>query len=311
MDLKSDVENPHAQSSKNQKVLVWIGLVLGVLVAVIGTFIGQSLNETLGSILIGLGLLLPSLWWVHCESEDKKNALHYQNTVRANEDLSRLLADSDRHLLEGIVNPSAQRETDRRWPLFALVSIGLMVLGALVASVSSGSAVKEAEEKDRDPDRSEVAVSSGDQPTNSSSTDPSKVGLVGELQKPLSLSNKTENEVYLTIQNMTFGEECKYGSLLDDLQQGFQYLQLEAEFDVQKLGSPTYDLGEMLDIPRTVDSEGFTKDANWASSCMPSTVQDQWNVILNEGETARVYGAFVIPQNTEKVEIQGYSFEVK
>ena len=73
---------------------------------------------------------------------------------------------------------------------------------------------------------------------------------------------------------MTLGEECKYGELLNDLQPGFQNLQLTADFDVQKLGSPTYDLGEMLATPRTIDSEGFTKEAGW-TSCMPSAEHDQ------------------------------------
>ena len=44
---------------------------------------------------------------------------------------------------------------------------------------------------------------------------------------------------------------------------------------------------------------------------MPSIEHDQWNVILNRGEKARVYGAFVVPENTEVAEIQDYKFDVK
>lgn len=306
-----DVESSQVQSSKGQKALVWVGLILGVVLAVGGSLVGQTLSQTLGFILIGFGFLFPSLWWMHCETEDRKNIQHYEDTMRANEDLSRYLADSEKHLLEGVAAPLTPRMTDRRWPLIALASIGLMVLGALVASASPGTGDSGIEKKSANVDKSEPSDSSlirADDPAEKVSSESSNAG---KLQEALSLSDKPDNDVYLTIHEMTLGEECKYGELLDDLQPGFQYLQLTADFDVQKLGSPTYDLGEMLAIPRTIDSEGFTKEAGWAASCMPSAEHDQWNVILTEGEKARVYGAFVVPENTEVVEIQNYEFDME
>lgn len=277
-----DVELSPTQSSKGQKALVWVGLFLGVVLAVGGSLVGQTLYQTLGFILIGFGFLFPSLWWMHCETKDRKNLQHYEDTMRANKDLSCYLADSEQHLLEGVAAPLTPRMTDRRWPLIALASIGLMVLGALVASASPGSGESGIDKESANLDKSEQSDSSLVR-ANDLAEEGSSESNDGKLQESLSLSDKPYNDVYLTIHEMTLGEECKYGELLNDLQPGFQYLQLRADFDVQKLGSPTYDLSEMLATPRTIDSESFTKEAGWAS-CMPSTEHDQWNVILNEGE---------------------------
>lgn len=161
------------------------------------------------------------------------------------------------------------------------------------------------------PEQDDLSVSSHELEDALAEEDSSESNNVGEMQEPLSLSGKPDNDIYLTIHEMTLGEECRYGELLSDLQPGFQYLQLTADFDVQRLGSPTYDLGEMLATPRTIDSEGFTKEAEWAASCVPSTEHDQWNVILTGGEKACVYGAFIVPDDTEVVEIQDYKFDVK
>lgn len=184
--------------------------------------------------------------------------------MRANDDLSRYLADSEKYFLEGVAASLTPRMTDRRWPLIALASIGLMVLGALVASASPGSGESGIDKERANLDKSEPSDSSlvrANDPAEEGSSESND----GKLQEALSLSDKPENEFYLTINEMTLGKECKYGALLDDLQPGFQYLQLTADFDVQKLGSPTYDLGEMLATPRTIDSEGFTKEAGVGS----------------------------------------------
>ena len=97
-----NVESSQTQSNNGRKALVWVGLILGVVLAVGGSLVGQTLYQTLGFILIGFGFLFPSLWWMHCVTEDRKNIQHYKDTVRANKDLSRYLADSDQHLLEGV-----------------------------------------------------------------------------------------------------------------------------------------------------------------------------------------------------------------
>lgn len=83
MSSKIDVEpTPQMRSTKAQRFLVWVGLTLGVSIAMAGSFLGESLNKTLGSVLIGFGFLIPSFWWMHCESEDRKNNRHYQDTLR-------------------------------------------------------------------------------------------------------------------------------------------------------------------------------------------------------------------------------------
>lgn len=114
-----------------------------------------------------------------------------------------------------------------------------MVLGALVASASPGSGDSGIEKERSNLDKSEPSDSSlirADDPAEEVSSESSNAG---SLQEALSISDKPENDVYLTIHEMTLGEECKYGEQLDDLQPGFQFLQLTADFDVQKLGSPT------------------------------------------------------------------------
>ena len=159
---------------------------------------GHTLDQTLGVILIGFGFLFPSLWWMHGETEDLNYIQPYEDTMRANMDLSGYLADSERHLLEGVAAPLTPHMTDRRWRLIALASTGSMVLGALVASASPGPSVSGSEKKTTNPEQ--------DEPSDSSlvrANDPAEEGSSGsndgKLQEALSLSDKPDNDVYLTI----------------------------------------------------------------------------------------------------------------
>lgn len=306
-DSVTDTNNLR-ETSQRPTLPVWLGLCLGVGIVFVGVFLRFSPLGTFGAILIGSGFLIPSIWWLHCNSLDEKALMRFDETQRENQNLSRYLTDSERLVVDGLGATTPPRPKDRKWPLMATLSVALMLLGAWVLSVSMSNSDSPTESPAAN-DQTPLLDDSVDDPQ--AVPEEASGFKEGKLETPLSLSDKPDNDVSLTIHEITLGEACRYGEITDGIDPGFQYLQLTADFDVRELGSPTFDLGEMLSFPKSIDSAGFKKEADWASGCEQSPDHEEWNVILNSGEKARVYGAFIVPEDAEILEINGYQFPAK
>lgn len=134
-DSVTDTNNLR-KTSQGPTLPVWLGLCLGVGIVFVGVFLRFSPLGTFGAILIGSGFLIPSIWWLHCNSLDEKALMRFDETQRENQNLSRYLTDSERLVVDGLGTTTPPRPKDRKWPLMATLSVALMLLGAWVLSVS-------------------------------------------------------------------------------------------------------------------------------------------------------------------------------
>lgn len=138
----------------------------------------------------------------------------------------------------------------------------------------------------------------------------------GSLNEPFEISSLDDNDVYLNISEISIGEECKFGVytpeyLSDNIGEENQYLQILAEVDVQKLDNPQSMGYVYLDSPKTVDSDGFTKTADYALDCQSGDNYEDWMVPTEKGDKSRRYGAYVVPKGTTEVRIHGKAYAVK
>lgn len=138
----------------------------------------------------------------------------------------------------------------------------------------------------------------------------------GSLNEPFEISTLDDNDVYLKISEISIGEECKFGVytpeyLSDKIGAENQYLQILAEVDVQKLNNPQSMGYVYLDSPKIVDSDGFTKTADYALDCQDGDNYEDWMVPTEKGDKSRRYGAYVVPKGTTEVRIHGKTYAVK
>lgn len=151
-------------------------------------------------------------------------------------------------------------------------------------------------------------------PENEESTEDE--GAAGELNKPLRISTLSDNDVFMTIKEISLGKECRFG--VDDPEYSFdqmnddqQYLQILAEIDVQKLDNPVSGGSVYLDNPKAVDGDGFAKEAELGFDCEQSEGYEDWGEGTEVGDKSRRYGAFIVPKGVTEVRIQGKKFAVE
>lgn len=136
-----------------------------------------------------------------------------------------------------------------------------------------------------------------------------------ELNKPFKISTLKDNEVFLNIKELTVGQDCKFGTTFseyrnDNLGSDFQYLQILAEVDVQKLDNPLSHGLVFLHDPKFVDGEGFTKEADSAVDCKSDNSYDPWISPTEVGNKTRRYGAFIVPKGVKEVQVENKKFAV-
>lgn len=138
----------------------------------------------------------------------------------------------------------------------------------------------------------------------------------GELNKPLRISTLSDNDVFMTIKEISLGKECRFGAdnpeySFDKLNEDQQYLQILAEIDVQKLDNPASGNEVYLDYPKAVDGDGFAKEAELGIDCHEGEGYESWSTSTELGDKSRRYGAFIVPKGVTEVRIQGKKFAVK
>lgn len=137
-----------------------------------------------------------------------------------------------------------------------------------------------------------------------------------QLDEPFELSTVTGDKAIVTIKELTLGEECRFGSYatgiqIDELAEGEQYLQILAEVEAQASESPQSIGSVILTAPKTVDAEQFTKDAEFAIDCRPDEGYEHWGLPTKAGDKTRRYGAFVVPEGTKEIRIEGNTCTVQ
>ena len=136
-----------------------------------------------------------------------------------------------------------------------------------------------------------------------------------QLAEPFEISTLEDNDVYLTVKDISLGKECRFGVYApdftqDDLGEGKQYLQVLAEVNVEKLDNSMSQGFVYLDDPKFVDNEGFTADAPRALDCQEGEGYEDWLMPTAAADKSRRYGAFVIPKDVEEIRIHGKVFKV-
>lgn len=169
-----------------------------------------------------------------------------------------------------------------------------------------------------------VACGAGDNPgdsnrgtiTTASEEKSGEEGSSLELNEPFEISTLDNNDVFLKINEITLGEDCKFGAYVPDLRNDVlggenQYLQILAEVDVQKLSNPMSKGIVYLDNPKIVDDEGFVKNADLAKDCQSGGEYENWMVPTSAGDKSRRYAAYVVPKDVTEVRVHGKVFAVK
>lgn len=132
---------------------------------------------------------------------------------------------------------------------------------------------------------------------------------------PFEISTLAGNDVFLTINDITLGEDCRFGSFVpgyrnDQLGDDMQYLQVLAEVGVAKLENPLSNGMVYLNDIKAVDSEGFTQTAALGIDCQPGEGYESWSLPTEPGDKSRRYGAFIVPKGITEVRIEGKTFPV-
>ncbi|WP_454978968.1 hypothetical protein [Corynebacterium propinquum] len=138
----------------------------------------------------------------------------------------------------------------------------------------------------------------------------------GKLNEPMEISSLPDNDVFLTVSDITVGEDCAHGVWdeefrLDELGDGKQYVQVFAEVDVQRLDNPQSSI-VYLSSPKVVDKEGYTLEPEISVDCKSyDDGTDSWFDPTEPGDKTRRYGAFIVPQGISEIRIEGKTFNVQ
>ena len=123
----------HQSKNKAPRILAWTGAILGLMFITMVPEMAVSAADGTGQFLMGVGFLIPSLWWFYCENADKKAVEHWQERVRAENELKASLGDGYDVVTAGMGSVEPPRYTQRRWPhVTALALIVFFVGGAFV-----------------------------------------------------------------------------------------------------------------------------------------------------------------------------------
>lgn len=152
---------------KWKSVLAWISIIFGGIM-ILDSFSGESATEIIGSIVLGLALLLPGAWWMFCNSRDRKAASTYATSMAQHEQLSGLLKDSDPTIVSSMGTPERPQVGQRRWGTVAAATIALLIIGGTVTPTPETTA--EVTEPAGTPSASTSPTTSTKSSTPSSST---------------------------------------------------------------------------------------------------------------------------------------------
>ncbi len=186
---------------------------------------------------------------------------------------------------------------------YALATIAVLSLGLVACSSTDG---------DNQTEGATITAAETAPTTEASNGEGEDV----QLNEPFEISQLVDNDVFLNVTDITLGEECRFGAYIpeyrnDDLGSDKQYLQIFAEVDVQKLNNPQSSGVVYLNGPKTVDTDGFTKEADMSADCQAGESYENWFIPTESGDKSRRYGAFIVPKGITEVRVENRVYPVQ
>ncbi|MEK0146441.1 hypothetical protein [Corynebacterium yonathiae] len=168
-----------------------------------------------------------------------------------------------------------------------------------------------------DSEESEPAtITATDSENSADSNESNSSDKAGRLNEPMEISSLPDNDVFLTVNEITVGQDCVNGpwaeeSRIDELGEDKQYLQIAADVDVQRLDNPQSSV-VYLRGPQIVDKDGYTSEPAVGVDCKTADgANDSWFEPTNPGDKSRRYGAFIVPKGIKEVRIEGKTFNIQ
>lgn len=102
------------------------------------------------------------------------------------------------------------------------------------------------------------------------------------------------------VSDACYGAVDSYG-MGPELEDGMTYLQTNGVFEVHSAESGW----TMLNDPQIITDDGFTEMVGLSVNCRAGGNDQDWGTTVDTGQKARVYGAWVIPEDTEYMILEG------
>lgn len=114
-----------------KSVLAWVGLGFGA-ISVLAAFGQPGVSAVAGAVLFGLALLIPSAWWMWCQSRDSRIAGENADLAASYEQMRRYLTPADVQYADALDSAPTIPATKRHWKVVAPASVAALVAGAML-----------------------------------------------------------------------------------------------------------------------------------------------------------------------------------
>lgn len=130
-----DYKGRTSKTVRTRKTLSWVGIAIGAILIVGSPGSPGGFAGVVGSIAVGAAMLLPGVWWLRCEREDRKALVEWGERARRNRELKAMLGEGYDVVANGMGEEAQPTPMDRRWGVIAAISLALFFLGGAVTPV--------------------------------------------------------------------------------------------------------------------------------------------------------------------------------
>lgn len=113
-----------------------------------------------------------------------------------------------------------------------------------------------------------------------------------------------------TITDITASDTCvgrfdNYGDGIDQLDEGKMYVSMAGEFEVDYSNNGW----TMMHDPKFIDGEGFTITGS-SGFCHSDEPYSSWSTTVDEGQKARVFGAWIVPDDATHLLLMDHQIDI-
>lgn len=114
-----------------------------------------------------------------------------------------------------------------------------------------------------------------------------------------------------TITDITASDTCvgrfdNYDDGIGQLDEGKMYVSMTGEFKVDSSDNGW----TMMHDPKAIDGDGFTITADKAFYCHADEPYSEWSTNVDEGQKARVFGAWIVPDDATHLLLMDHQIEI-